>query len=121
MARSAAQLTQMRRQRAETLLATCAVRRVAETSDGKGGFTQAWATVVTLPCAVYTSSGTGARGGGVMSVGTESRAWQVALAHDAAIAPADRIAVDGRTLEVVSVDLPGTHGVQVTAFCVEVD
>lgn len=121
MARQAASLTQMRRQRAETLLETCTLRPWGEVTDGAGGYTQTWATSAGVACAVYTSSGTGARGGGVMSVGTENRAWQVALAYDATVKPADRITWSGRTLEVVSVDLAGTHGVQTTVYCVEVD
>jgi hypothetical protein len=121
MARQGASLTQMRRQRGETLLETCTLRSATEASDSAGGWTQAWGTGAPVACAVATSSGTGARSGGVIGIGAESRAWQVALAHDAVVKPADRILWAGRTLEVVSVDLPGTHGVQTTVFCVEVD
>lgn len=121
MVRQAASLTQMRRQRLESLLDTCSLRPWAEASDGAGGYTQTWGTGSNVACAVYTSSGVGARGGGLIGVGSESRAWQVALAWDASVKTADRIVWSGRTLEVVSVDLAGTHGVQTTVYCVEVD
>jgi head-tail adaptor len=118
---SAGSLTQMRRQRAESLIDTCSLRPWVEVSDNAGGFTQTWATSSSVACAVATSSGTGSRAGGTMGYPSEARAWTVALGHTQAVKPADRIVWSGRTLEVVSVDLPGTHGIQVTAYCVEVD
>lgn len=121
MARQVASLTQMRRQRGETLLETCTLRPATEASDLAGGWTQSWGAGAAVACAVTTSSGVGARSGGVIGIGAESRAWQVALAWNASVHPADRIVWAGRTLEVVSVDLPGSHGVQTTVFCVEVD
>lgn len=114
-------LTQMRRQRRESLRETCSLRTQTETSDGNGGWVQAWTTTASVPCAVTTSSGAAPRSGGVIAYATEARSWVVALAHDQSAKASDRIVWSGRTLEVVAVDLPGGYGVQTTAFCVEVD
>lgn len=114
-------LVQMRRQRRESLRETCTLRTQTETSDGNGGWTQVWTTTASVACAVTTSSGTSPRTGGVIGYGGEARSWTVALAHDQTAKAADRITWSGRTLEVVSVDLPGGYGVQTTAYCVEVD
>lgn len=114
-------IIQMRRQRRESLRDTCSLRTQTETSDGNGGWTQAWSTTSSVPCVVTTASGSAPRTGGVIAYGTEARSWIVALAHDQSVKAADRIVWSGRTLEVAAVDLPGNYGVQVTAYCVEVD
>lgn len=114
-------LTQMRRQRLESLRETCTLRTQTEVTDGNGGWTQAWSTQASVACAVTTSSGTGPRSGGTISYGAEARSWVVALPHDQSVKAADRITWSGRTMEVVSVDAPGGYGVQTTAYCVEVD
>lgn len=114
-------LTQMRRQRLESLRDTCTLRTQTEVADGNGGYTQAWSTTASVACAVTTSSSTSPRSGGVIGYGGEARAWTVALPYDQAVKASDRITWSGRTLEVVSADLPGMYGIQVTAYCAEVD
>lgn len=118
---TAAQLAQVRSQRAASFQESASVRRAVDSADGRGGYTQGWTTVhATVACSVTTPSRSGAGTGGFVPVDPADRAAQIAFPVGTTIKGGDRVIVAGVTWEVVQVDQPGSMGVQVGTTCVQV-
>jgi|GEM_PF-1842702 len=118
---TAAQLTQVRKQRQASFQETAAVRRAVDTADGRGGYTQGWSTIhASVACSVTTPTGTGAGTGGFVPIDPADRRALIAFPVGTVVQGGDRVVVGGVTWEVVQVDQPGSMGVQVGTTCVQV-
>lgn len=123
---SPAQLSQIRYQRYESLQDDCTWGPAAEATDGSGGFTNTWTDDTTpMRCSITTPTSQAASRASMVAVIGDERGVTIALPHPefdartASVHAADRLTSGGTTYEVVQVDKPGSHGVQVTAICVE--
>lgn len=120
-AMTAAQLAQVRRQRAASFQETAQVRRAVDTADGRGGYTQGWATIhEAVACSITTPTGGGATPGGFVPIDPADRAALIAFPVGTDLKGGDRVVVAGVSWEVVRVDGPGSMGVQVGTTCVQV-
>ena len=97
---SAAQIASMRATSLASLPDTAAVSRVTRTSDGAGGYTEAWATVATVPCRIASTGGAEAAIAAKLTATTTATVTLPALTD---VAPADRLVVGSRTFEVLAV------------------
>lgn len=96
-----AELSAVRDAVANVLPDSCIIQRLAETSDGQGGFTQAWAAVGTVDCRLVAKSGnTRALGGQQNTVG----AYTLTVPHDTDIQASDRVVIDSTNYRVLFVD-----------------
>lgn len=123
---SPAQLSQIRYQRYESLQDACVWHPASETTDGSGGYTNTWtANATTMRCSITTPSSQAAARPSMIAIVGDERGVTIALPHPdedsrtATVKAADRLVSGDVTYEVVQVDKPGSHGVQVTAICVE--
>lgn len=94
------------------------ITRPTTTSDGMGGTTGTWATIVTVPCRVSAGSASDS----TMLAGQlrERAPWRVTLPALTDIRVSDRIRIDGsRTLEVVGIDAPSTYETARVCVCAE--
>lgn len=95
---SATDLATMRAAQAAALPNTCVRTRVTLVSDSAGGYTE-MPTTVSYPCRVAPTSG---RELEIAARVTSAVTLTVTLPHDASVLASDRLAVDGRTLQVVA-------------------
>lgn len=101
---SAAELAAMRDIEELVMPSTGVIERYGLTSDGIGGFTEAWAAVGTVSCDLWPVNQREERerfrsGGQIISKSD----WFVTVPFDTNITAADRIVVDGRSFEIVFV------------------
>lgn len=98
---SAVELTAMRAVQSDTLPDTAVISRNTPTSDGMGGWTDAWAAVGTVDGRLAPS------GGGAESLMaeriTDTDAWNITLPYGTDVTAKDRVSIDGRSFEVVTV------------------
>ena len=86
---------------ANTLAGSCVIERVTLTSDGQGGFTQAFAAVGTADCRIVANSGnTKITGATFERVGD----YTITLASGTDVEEQDRIIKDGINYRVLFVD-----------------
>jgi xanthine dehydrogenase molybdopterin-binding subunit B len=99
-----AELESIRAAIEELLPDICDILSVTHTSDGQGGWTEAWGTATaSAPCRLDT-----ARPGTEAVFGASVQPFQgyvLTLAHDETIVTGNRVACNGQTFNVVSVDL----------------
>lgn len=101
--------TAFARARAVRLLpSTCQVLRATPSSDGAGGQTQTWPVLGTVACA-YGPRDISASEHELAGRLGMSTLWNVTVPSDADVTERDRLRVDGRTFEVVSI-LGGSFG-----------
>lgn len=97
---SAGELTAMRAVQSDTLPDTAVISRNTPTSDGMGGWTDAWAAIGTVDCRVSPA------GGGAESLMaeriTDTDAWNITLPYNTDVTAKDRVAIGSRTFEVVT-------------------
>lgn len=88
---------------AETALdKVCTIERVSIVSDGMGGTTQTWTTLVTnVPCAIAPRGGTGEEDEDAVVRGRASLI--LTLHHDQDIEADDRVVIEGKQFEVLAV------------------
>ena len=98
---SAGELSAMRTVQNETLPGTAVISRNSPTSDGMGGWTDAWAAVGTVDGRVAPASESGAERLVAERITAED-AWVITLPHDTDVTARDRIVIDSRTFEVVA-------------------
>ncbi len=103
MSLSAAELAQIRAD-IETLFPdTCNILSVTNTSDGMGGFTQAWGTAsANVPCRIDYQTGSEALT--AESLKPYQRAF-VSMPYDTTITTSNRIQINGVSHSVVSVNV----------------
>lgn len=109
MALTEAQLTRMRAQ-LETLLPQSAViQAVTRTSDGAGGWLEAWEAVSGGTVAARLDPlGKAERTAALGEAETMTIRYQLTVPHDAPIAQDRRVVIEGNTYEVVQLD--ADHG-----------
>lgn len=115
---STADLDALRATLNESLPETAQVQRVTRTSDGLGGYTEAWAAIATVACRVAPSGNTPAEQ--VVAERIQDRVlWTLTLPAGTDVTPADRIAVGSRTFEVIGVLAPRSFELATRVAAVE--
>lgn len=94
-------LARLRRVAERNMTQTAIIKRLTKTSDDAGGYTSAWATAATSPCAATTSLGQSEQA--LAQRLAVVNAWVVRLPAGTEVAPEDRIVIGSDTLEVVHV------------------
>ena len=111
------ELAQVRATQGLTMLNQGTIYRLSRTSDGMGGTSEVWTSVLTIPCRVSAGS---ASDSSVLAGQLRERApWRVTVPALTDIRVTDRIQVDGRTLEVVGIDAPSTYETARVCICAE--
>ena len=90
----------MRSVQSETLPGTAVISRNTPTSDGMGGWTDAWAAIGTVDGRVSPSGGGSERL--IAEQITDDDAWNITLPYNTDVTAKDRITIDSRTFEVVT-------------------
>lgn len=100
---TSAELTQLRSDVEAYLMPdTCNVLSVTRTSDGQGGWTEAWGTASgTVACRLDAKAGREMDAGGAVQA---FHTYTLTLKHGTTITTANRVEVDSSTFAVVSVD-----------------
>lgn len=98
---SAGELAAMRSEQSDTLPGTAVISRNTPTSDGMGGWTDAWAAVGTVDGRLAAASESGAERLVAERI-TEEDAWVITLPYNADVTARDRVQIDSRTFEVVA-------------------
>ena len=101
MSLTARELAAMRMAINDLLPETCQVLTVTRTSDGQGGFTEAWGTVATTTCRVDWKSGIETVQGGAIE---PYRRCVITLPYDTTVAEGYRLQVGSDIYAVTSVD-----------------
>ncbi len=99
---TAAEIADMRATQDMALPSSCAISRVALTSDGAGGQTESWSTNATVSCRLGALGNSGAERV-IAERLTSVTPFVVTLPAGTDVLPKDRIVVDGRAFEVVVV------------------
>lgn len=103
---SVGQVERMRATAAGALPDTATVRRLTRVPSGGGGYTDSWVDVATVACRIApVGGGEGATVGDAVSDRTTHVVTLPALTD---VAEADRLVVDGQTLEVTLAKKRGT-------------
>lgn len=102
----------------KTFNTTATITRKAMVSDGKGGTTDTYSTVDTLPCNFVKSQVRQYEREAASSVQGLGE-WQFVFAYDAEIEQTDRIICQGRTFEVVGQGL-GSYELANRVTCMEI-
>lgn len=97
---STAQIAGMRATANAAMPDTAAISRVTRTSDGAGGYTEAWTTIATVACRIASTGGAEADVAAKLTATTTATVTLPALTD---VAPADRLVVGSRTFEVLAV------------------
>jgi SPP1 family predicted phage head-tail adaptor len=99
---TAAELTQMRTDVNNLMPDTCNILSLTNTSDGQGGFSEAWGTATAgIKCRIDKRSGReSVAAGAVQTFGT----WVMTLPSDTTITSAHRVEHGSETYNVVHVD-----------------
>ncbi|MDQ5960159.1 MAG: Head-tail adaptor protein [Pseudomonadota bacterium] len=99
---SASELAAMRATQAEALPGTAVISRNSPTSDGMGGWTDAWVAVGTVDARLAAAQESGAeRLIADRIVGLD--AWIITTPQGTDVTERDRVVIDSRTFEVVTV------------------
>ena len=98
---SAGELTAMRSEQSGTLPGTAVISRNSPTSDGMGGWTDAWAAVGTVLGRLAPASASGAERMVADRI-TGEDAWVITLPQGTDVTERDRVVIDSRTFEVVT-------------------
>mgnify|MGYP000871490242 FL=1 len=114
---TASELTALRNTQAQTLTETATIQRKTTVSDGAGGFSDTWATVGSAKCRVAPGgTGTAQLLAGKLN---EKSGWRITLPQGTDVIEADRIEVDSRSFEVLSVLGAWTNETARVCLCVE--
>lgn len=116
---SAAELTAMRTLAQRTLADVATVQRKTTVSDGMGGYTDTWTTVLTTTCRVAANNNLQADRSITAAQLREGVAWKVTLPFGSDVRLDDRIVVGARTFEVLGIYAPGTYETARQCACVE--
>ena len=104
MSLSASELSQLRSDASDYLPDTCTIQTVAQTSDGMGGWTEAWSnTYTSVACRLapeQTAQTEGLEGEQMAAV----TRWVLTVAYDQAIDETMRVVHDSETYEVARLD-----------------
>lgn len=101
---SAAELTAMRDIEDDAMPSTAIIERYGLTTDGMGGYTEAWAAVGTVVCDLWPINKRGDREGvGIGGQPIQRADWFITMPYDTDITAKDRVTVDSRTFEVLFV------------------
>jgi len=102
-------LADLRAVQADFLPDTCTLRAVTRSSDGQGGWTDAWADTYTgVPCRLAVmpiQGGESAAGSQVTSLS----AWVLHIPWDQAVDPEWRVVHEGITYEIVQLEASHTN------------
>lgn len=110
---TAAEITAMRAVQAEALPETGVISRLVRTSDGMGGFTEAWTASGTADCRLAPSGGReSAVAGKLSSVGT----WTLTFANGVDVRDADRVVIGAQTFAVETTAAGSVDGTWQTAM-----
>ena len=101
---SAAELSDMRDIEELAMSSTAIIQRYALTSDGMGGYSEAWANVGTVSCDLWPINQRGDREGVANAGQAISKAdWFITVPYDTTITAKDRVSVNSKTFEVIFV------------------
>jgi head-tail adaptor len=101
---SASELSDMRDIEELAMSSTAIIQRYTLTSDGMGGYSEAWANVGTVTCDLWPINQRGDREGVSNGGQPISKAnWYVTVPFDTTITAKDRVSIDSRTFEVIFV------------------
>ena len=114
---SAADVAAMRLEQEAWLDGTATIYTATRTSDSAGSSTVAWVATGTAACRLMPMS---ARESVWSAAVREAAEWVVTLPHSVTVTHAQRIVVDGRTLDVVGVENRHSIDTATRAACVEV-
>ena len=112
---TAAELAAIQATQTLTLTDVCTIQHRALTSDGAGGWTEAWTTTTTV-CRVAPVSAQEAVLAGQQRIVAN---WKLTLPAGTVVVDTDRLAVGTRTFEVVGVLGPETRESARVIWCVE--
>jgi head-tail adaptor len=106
-------LAAMRTMQASTLTDMVTITRASSSSDGMGGYSDAWATAITTTCRVapISSRDLATLGGKVF----EGALVRVTLPASTAIDVADRISVGARAFDVLAIS---AHTAETARVCI---
>ena len=83
---------------------TAIIQRYTLTSDGMGGYSEAWANVGTVSCDLWPINQRGEREGVSNAGQAISKAdWFITVPYDTTITAKDRVSVNSKTFEVIFV------------------
>lgn len=99
---SAGELTAMRSVQSETSPGTAVISRNTPTSDGMGGWTDAWVAIGTVDGRVAPAQESGSERLVADKI-TEEDAWVITLPYATDVTAKDRVTIDSRLFEVVTV------------------
>lgn len=101
---SAAELSAMRDIEEQVMPSTGVIERYGLTSDGMGGFTEAWTAVGTVSCDLWPVNSRGERERVTAGAQPISRAdWYITVPFDTDITAKDRMVIESRSFEIVFV------------------
>lgn len=98
-----AELAAMRTVEESAMSSTAIIQRYTLTSDGMGGYSEAWAAVGTVACDLWQINQTSSRERVTGGQPTQMAGWYITVPYDTTITAKDRIAISGRTFEVTFV------------------
>lgn len=108
-----AEVTAMRSVQAQALPETGVITRLTRTSDGMGGFTEAWTASGTADCRIAPSGGNETTvAGKLSSVGT----WTLTFANGVDVRAEDRVMVGTQTFAVETTAAGSVDGTWQTAM-----
>lgn len=107
MSLSTLELAQLRADQGDYFPDTCSFQAVASTSDGQGGWTEAWSdTATSVACRLAPRVGSFGEAMSGNQVASQS-AWVLHVAHDQDVDAEWRVVHEGLTYEIVQ--LEATH------------
>lgn len=101
MSLTSAELTMMRDAVNELLPGTASILTLTRTSDGQGGWSDAWAASGTASCRLDNRSKTEALQGGGIQHYTE---WVLTVPYDTTVTVSNRVQVDGTQYNILGID-----------------
>lgn len=111
----------MRAEATAALPDTAAVWRLSASSDGRGGWVQAYAlSASAVPCRLAATAGRNDAEQVIANRLGTNAPYVVTLAHDVDVRQTDRLVINGLTLEVVFVDDSRSDLVSVRVACEQV-
>lgn len=99
----------------------CDVLRATLTPDGRGGYTQAWSTIATVPARLSPDPGIthGFEGERADEVALAKR-WLITVPVGTDVTSSDRLSIDSRTFNVVDHDAGRTFDISIRIRAEEV-
>lgn len=114
---SSAELAAVRNVQASTMRDVAIVKRVTQTADGAGGFTEAWATAYTTVCRIAPAGNRDLQT--LASRLNDKAAWRITVPQSTDVTEADRIEVGARSFEILQVLDGRTYETARVCLCVE--